>query len=343
MSKIIFISIEKDEMSDYISDIQRKCNFYGFDVIFSFNISPKDIPEQIKKSDYFFGIYGEEYGGKIIKYDGIDNKISKIDYELRIAVRDLPIENITLFCNKSIESIRDDDFQSLLKRHQKLVYRYKDKVDLLLNIEVAIKNWNHDANILSEKSVTSDHQIMSITLKTVDKRGLMLIIFRSILNQGGNVIQGKQDIYSNIATTRIIAEWTSENTPPSPKEVKDSINAAVVQFYGTDEIEHFELTIKPLRSFKGDVQAKGQFIIEFFDGRGIGERIFREISQANISVLESSFMQINVDTPIIGQFNIVFDANDFERKQILDVAEALKKCPGVFRVEESIQIGNWWY
>ncbi|MFN0173050.1 MAG: ACT domain-containing protein [Saprospiraceae bacterium] len=308
-----------------------------------FDIDEGYITERIKGCDLFIGIYGKSYGkGQFPSTDPLSEPLSLIDLELNIALKHLKPHQIIIFRQNLEEEELDERLKSMFLPFKQFNY-FEREIDLILDLQTQIKIWLDSETILASKEVTSNQQLLSITLRGKDQTGLLVRIFKVIVNLGGNVIQAKQDVYSKIATSRIISEWTLHNILEDRESLKMQIIKELGGLYGQSKTLEIDLIIDELKSYEGDVRSKTRLKVEFFDGRGIAERIFRELSNESLNVLESNFQQVTANVPIIGEFIIVFDSTESDKKKIDNVAEKIRKCPGVIRVERIVMEGNWWY
>lgn len=342
-----FISFEKSEMLFQHSEIARKCMFHELDPMDSNdlkgNFNADDIVESIKKCNLFIGVYGKKYGKKRFTVEGRSEPISLIELELKTAINTLGLANVILFRQDGDEDDLEDDLKNMLLPHKNIL-EYRSEVEFLNGLEEQIKYWLENERHLPKNVLGTEKELLKINFRGIDKRGLLERMFRTIINLRGNAIQTKQSIYSGNTSVQIISEWTKESIPPGVDKVKNYISSELKMLYSTKEINELTLEVTKLKdALDGAIQSKACFKIEFFDGKGIAERIFRELHIENINVLETSFVQITNYAPIIGEFTIVFDSSEYSRADIETIAKKIEKFPGIFKVNRNVEFGSWWF
>lgn len=279
----------------------------------------------------FIGIYEQDYGKRIIQTGDSSEKISALECELQIALRVLGPKNILLFARGVGE--RDAELNRMLV-HAKLDIKPFDRdLDFALLIDEEVKKWQ------TQQAQPRHPKTLSIKLECKDRTGILAGIYRAIFFHGGNVVRSRQTTHLGMVNILAIAQWQEFSEHPTEDTVRQSLLHELHSLLGE---ETGSLEVVRIIAEYGEIKAKGNFSVVFFDGPGIAERIFSVFARSSVSVLESHLTQLS-NTPPMASFFVSANATNISHEKIHHLARELRTQAGIVSAKAYMEIGSWWY
>jgi predicted amino acid-binding ACT domain protein len=306
---------------------------YSFD--WEVGASPEGyLQRRMEDCHLFIGIYEKEYGQRIVGSQDSEERISAIDFELQAALRVLGSRNVLLFARKGDH--RDADLNRILARTKLDVTLFDRDLDFNLLIDEEVKKWRSwHAYRVSQATPRT----VSVKLECRDRSGILAAVYKTIYVHGGNVVRSRQTTHLGTANATIIAQWQEGAEYPREEAVRESLQHELHALLGetTGALEVVRLSTQD-----GEIKAKGNFSVLFFDGPGIAERIFAVFARSSTSILESYLTQVSV-TPPMARFVMDVNATNITHEKVNHLAQELRAQAGIVAVEAHMEIGSWWY
>ncbi len=343
----VFISSRQNEMANFrnlgqIACTQNLCIPVLIELEYS---GAKEIvthmTDTIKECDLFVGIYGNEYGDRIIE-EPSGNKISPIEFEFKYAMKHFKKENIQLYVQNS--DSREPDLSALYNEHLRKYrnFPFDNSKDFRLQINANIKKWQSEQTREQEKSTAKDN-LISVEVKCKDAQGILTCIFRVLAAKGGNVSRAKQLVYRNMADITVLAKLDQPCIKqPSEDKIKSAIKEELISNYDKDITDTVDIDVRNIEKEASQVNNRGHFTVEFFDNPGIAELIFAVFSEEKICILESSLEHFP-SSPQVGRFYIIANLTDQDSKTTNSLVPQIEEITNVIHVDGRIEIGTWWY
>jgi Domain of unknown function (DUF4062) len=334
----VFVSCLPAEMDSLrimasTSCIRSSLDPYTFDWELAKNGLPESyLQRRMEECQLFIGIYEKDYGQRALHLDG--ENVSTIDFELHTALRVLGPENVLLFARKVDQP--DADLNRMLIRSKLDVTHFDQDLDFGLLIDEAVKKW---VNYQADRDRRLAPRTISIRLDCRDRAGILAATYKIVFIHGGNVARSRQTTHLGTTSATVIAQWQAGAEYPSEETIHESLQRELHALLGETAVT---LEVVRIITQDGEIKAKGNFSILFFDGPGIAERIFSVFARSSTSVIESHLIRVST-TPPMARFIVAVNATNISHEKINHLAREMKEQAGIVAVEAHMEIGSWWY
>ncbi|HEX7182330.1 MAG TPA: DUF4062 domain-containing protein [Thermoanaerobaculia bacterium] len=307
--------------------------FFDWELVKGASALEAFLERRLEECQLFIGIYEKEYGKRILHLKDSAEKISPLEFELQVALRVLGPKKILLFARQVDD--RDADLNRMLVKTKLHVVPFEKDPDFGLLIDEALKEWQASQAF----QVRHAPRTISTKVECRDRVGILAAIYKTIYIHGGNVVRSRQITHLGIASATVIAQWAEGAESPKEEVIRESLQRELHTLLGE---ETGTLEVVRVIAQDGEIKAKGNFSVLFFDGPGIAERIFSVFSRSSASVLESHLVQVAANPPM-AKFLIAANATNLSHEKINLLTRELKGQAGIVSVEAHMEMGSWWY